>query len=1068
MVVGPNGAGKSSIVCAVCLGLGGSPKILGRSDNLRSFVMHDKLEAYIEIELFDPPNPKNLVIRREFTKSANRSTWRLNDRAATEKEVKTKISALNVQVENLCTFLPQDKVGEFSSMNPQKILEETMKALGRGMLDKHLKLIAMQDSHSNDEGQAEKLEAEVKQITDELNSLEVQVRQLEEREKAVSLKQVLSVKKVGLRCEETKESARELQKEWQAKKAEMAEAKKVHEPLEARVKEANKQVGKHSEMRTKMVAKTRKLKGDMDVVVDAIEKCTVNAGVAVRSIDSCAKKLEREKEKLAAKREKLKSQEQELANLTPIEELNKEIAAMQPEAARIAAAIHNEEDKKQELDETHKACMRMCTSLSQEIQDLKDASKQRNNKFLQQVRDPNTRNGIRAVQSFIWEHSNQFQGKVLGPLALMVNVENPAHAACLWDAVSQWVWQTFIVQNEHDRELLLNKFSSQGWQFNCITEPRGPLGPVRGLPYSPQQLQELRSACDGDFNYLDELFTAPDPVRKVLRSQSSLDRQLYMGGSAMKVLADPRSNWLDEKVTPKDPNTGKKMGVSAYVVGKKGNSNIIESLRTTVSSYHSGPPTSVTRSIQLECPLMSSAGGDKLKLQQKTEALKKQEEKRDSARATVDAAGVALAELRKKKKALNVNRNNLRENVKKYRKLESLIKGTAAAIEKEAQRLAKAKDGGKAQHTKELAAALKDHCKCVAKLQSKVVQLARASANQHGATLTLKEAQDIVDALQVELKERSQAVKQLESDTNQLKQDLEVRKKQFKEFKALKELRIREYSGTIEELKVALEKVPQIDAEVTAAIEECNATIENVQQNPAAVARYEEVKQRCEEKTAALETLRKGAEEAASTLNSNKQSLRHDLSCAVEKLDKKFRDYMKDMGCNGEVQVMENERYSKWGMNIMVSFRTNEAENQLKALDANTHSGGERSVSTILYLMALQDLQLAPFRVVDEINQGMDMEFERKVFSRVVRNSCGPDRPQYFLITPKLLPGLVAMENVDVTVHVIMNGPWTIKGTKDNFDLKRFVAIGRERKRAMMDSEQPTSGQSARKKQRHQ
>lgn len=51
----------------------------------------------------------------------------------------------------------------------------------------------------------------------------------------------------------------------------------------------------------------------------------------------------------------------------------------------------------------------------------------------------------------------------------------------------------------------------------------------------------------------------------------------------------------------------------------------------------------------------------------------------------------------------------------------------------------------------------------------------------------------------------------------------------------------------------------------------------------------------------------------------------------------------------------------------------------------------------------MQDMQRSPFAVVDEINQGMDHENERSVFSRIVLNSCGPDRKQYFLITPKLL-----------------------------------------------------------------
>jgi chromosome segregation ATPase len=63
-------------------------------------------------------------------------------------------------------------------------------------------------------------------------------------------------------------------------------------------------------------------------------------------------------------------------------------------------------------------------------------------------------------------------------------------------------------------------------------------------------------------------------------------------------------------------------------------------------------------------------------------------------------------------------------------------------------------------------------------------------------------------------------------------------------------------------------------------------------------------------------------------------------------------------------------------------------------------------VSTIFYLMALQSLARAPFRVVDEINQGMDPRNERMVHSRMVDIACQEHTSQYFLITPKLLHGL--------------------------------------------------------------
>ena len=90
-------------------------------------------------------------------------------------------------------------------------------------------------------------------------------------------------------------------------------------------------------------------------------------------------------------------------------------------------------------------------------------------------------------------------------------------------------------------------------------------------------------------------------------------------------------------------------------------------------------------------------------------------------------------------------------------------------------------------------------------------------------------------------------------------------------------------------------------------------------------------------------------------------------------------------------------------------------------LCADVQSGGERSLSTFLYLLALQDLAQSPFRVVDEINQGMDAQKERLAFDRLIDASCTKKSPQYFLITPKLLRGLNYTK--DVTINFVFNGP---------------------------------------------
>lgn len=121
--------------------------------------------------------------------------------------------------------------------------------------------------------------------------------------------------------------------------------------------------------------------------------------------------------------------------------------------------------------------------------------------------------------------------------------------------------------------------------------------------------------------------------------------------------------------------------------------------------------------------------------------------------------------------------------------------------------------------------------------------------------------------------------------------------------------------------------------------------------------------------------------------------------------------------------------FKDWGIEIRVKFRE---ASKLQALSARVQSGGERSVSTIMYLMALQELMVSPFRCVDEINQGLDERNERLVFKRIVENSTQPPREgsltahsgQYFLITPKLLPNLYDMEEEAMTLLSILNGPF--------------------------------------------
>ena len=67
-----------------------------------------------------------------------------------------------------------------------------------------------------------------------------------------------------------------------------------------------------------------------------------------------------------------------------------------------------------------------------------------------------------------------------------------------------------------------------------------------------------------------------------------------------------------------------------------------------------------------------------------------------------------------------------------------------------------------------------------------------------------------------------------------------------------------------------------------------------------------------------------------------------------------------------------------------------------------------------------QEITKCPFRVVDEINQGMDPKNERMVFETIARCGFADQTPQYLMITPKLLPDLPFP--AEATIFCVLNG----------------------------------------------
>ncbi|CAE6393516.1 unnamed protein product, partial [Rhizoctonia solani] len=238
MLIGANGTGKSSIAGAIAIGLGGTPNVLGRQSEIQGFVKNGKKDGFVEIELKGPAGEPNLVIKRTLTSLNKSSKFFLNREPIGIREVKSKLAELNVQVTNLCAFLPQDKVSEFANMSPQKLLQETQRAAGDPNLTQwHEFLIENSKELKTAREILDSDARELQHLESQNAAQEAQVERYKQRRKLERQVELLSLLLPFAQYAESKLQYDELKKKRETAKRMLEEANAKIEPIQRKKEE---------------------------------------------------------------------------------------------------------------------------------------------------------------------------------------------------------------------------------------------------------------------------------------------------------------------------------------------------------------------------------------------------------------------------------------------------------------------------------------------------------------------------------------------------------------------------------------------------------------------------------------------------------------------------------------------------------------------------------------------------------------------------------------------------------------------------------------------------------------
>ncbi|MEM0444428.1 MAG: AAA family ATPase [Nitrososphaerota archaeon] len=157
------------------------------------------------------------------------------------------------------------------------------------------------------------------------------------------------------------------------------------------------------------------------------------------------------------------------------------------------------------------------------------------------------------------------------------------------------------------------------------------------------------------------------------------------------------------------------------------------------------------------------------------------------------------------------------------------------------------------------------------------------------------------------------------------------------------------------------------------------------------------------------ENVKKAMEE----VEKRRQIWRDKLKEIIDDINPVYQRLLSSVGGRGVIRIRGIEDPASASLELLAGFRGMEP----MMVDAHTHSGGERVVATIAFLLALQSYVRSPIRAVDEFDVHLDPLNREMVTQILVEIARSYPSTQFLFITPGRLPitdgfNLIIVQNV--------------------------------------------------------
>lgn len=504
VILGPNGTGKSTLVSAILIGMGGDFQKIGRATHLKDYIKHGQESASIEITLFQNEERETITFTRNINVNG-RSEYRLNNRRVDQERYMASVRRFNIQVDNLCQFLPQDRVQDFALMNPHEILRNTQASVLPPAVSQQFEKLLEYESfartvHDKAEGLTEQIAGE--EAANE--RLKPVVERMQQRNAITQRLKVANMKLKWLHKAELEGQLQTHQRDAQMAEGAIKERARALKPIQEAFASVIKERAKDQKAVEDGKRRVDMAKVNLRQLQNRATAAEGQMQEASNALQGLVQEIQtRQEEQRRLERERGKA-ERELAVV------EQAFAAEEGQSEGQRAEVQETRRAKNELlEKRNELCERMDSQLKPKVCALEGRLRNMRSHADQRL-DALRQFDEKLFRAVMWLRENQtedmFEGRVYEPMLLELNVRDREHVMYFENTISRNDLTAFTCENTNDTVVLHRLLNEEGLRCNVLYSPAAdqvkhkadkPISSIQGL---------------GFHGYLLDLVDAPVPI----------------------------------------------------------------------------------------------------------------------------------------------------------------------------------------------------------------------------------------------------------------------------------------------------------------------------------------------------------------------------------------------------------------------------------------------------------------------------------------------------------------------------------------------------------------------------